>query len=360
MTIKIQGDKITFPDDSEQTTAYDGSSGDSLWTDVDGKTTSNNDVAVIASLSVNGVTNTNQLFANKLNLQQYYGDDNNYIQTVDGDGVTQMEFNCAFGGYEFTTDNQHKAFTLAKTGEATFLRDMTVNGVTVGKGDGTGVYNTTIGNSALKSLTSGSKNTALGTRALELNTEGEDNVALGYTSLNKSTGNQNIGLGRSSGSQLTTGSNNIFIGHDAQPTAPDVSNEVTIGNDSVTKTRLRGDTVLEDGFVKVKRNDKEININPDYADTNTSVIESQHPLRLISNSKIGLTANTDGSVDMPNVYDGFNTSNSANIYMSSDGKLHRSTTATYSAEEVDKMLAIKDKLIEKMSARLDALEKRVK
>ena len=27
MTIKIQGDKITFPDDSEQTTAYDGSSG---------------------------------------------------------------------------------------------------------------------------------------------------------------------------------------------------------------------------------------------------------------------------------------------------------------------------------------------
>ena len=29
-------------------------------------------------------------------------------------------------------------------------------------------------------------------------------------------------------------------------------------------------------------------------------------------------------------------------------------------EEVDKMLAIKDKLIEKLSARLDALEKRVK
>ena len=27
MTIKIQGDKITFPDDSEQTTAYTGSSG---------------------------------------------------------------------------------------------------------------------------------------------------------------------------------------------------------------------------------------------------------------------------------------------------------------------------------------------
>ena len=57
---------------------------------------------------------------------------------------------------------------------------------------------------------------------------------------------------------------------------------------------------------------------------------------------------TDGSVDMPSVYVGFNTSNSANIYMSSDGKLHRSTTATYSTEEVDKKLAIKDKLIEKL------------
>ena len=27
MTIKIQGDKITFPDNTEQTTAYDGASG---------------------------------------------------------------------------------------------------------------------------------------------------------------------------------------------------------------------------------------------------------------------------------------------------------------------------------------------
>ena len=37
MTIKIQGDKITFPDDSEQTTAYDGSSGGVPEAPVDGK-----------------------------------------------------------------------------------------------------------------------------------------------------------------------------------------------------------------------------------------------------------------------------------------------------------------------------------
>ena len=42
------------------------------------------------------------------------------------------------------------------------------------------------------------------------------------------------------------------------------------------------------------------------------------------------------------------------------GQIYRSTTTMYSAEEVDKKLAIKDKLIEKLSARLDELEKKVK
>jgi hypothetical protein len=53
-----------------------------------------------------------------------------------------------------------------------------------------------------------------------------------------------------------------------------------------------------------------------------------------------------------------------NMYMSAGGTLFRSTATTYTADEVesaiDKKLAIKDKLIEKLSARLDKLEKRVK
>ena len=42
------------------------------------------------------------------------------------------------------------------------------------------------------------------------------------------------------------------------------------------------------------------------------------------------------------------------------GRIFRSTTVMYSAEEVDKKLAIKDKLIEKLSDRLDKLEKKLK
>ena len=44
---------------------------------------------------------------------------------------------------------------------------------------------------------------------------------------------------------------------------------------------------------------------------------------------------------------------------SGTGELVKTTTALYSAEEVDEKLAIKDTLIEKLSARLDSLEKKV-
>jgi hypothetical protein len=49
-----------------------------------------------------------------------------------------------------------------------------------------------------------------------------------------------------------------------------------------------------------------------------------------------------------------------NVYISNGGFIYKSTATTYSAEEVDQKLAVKDKLIEKLSARLDKLEKRVK
>jgi len=70
-----------------------------------------------------------------------------------------------------------------------------------------------------------------------------------------------------------------------------------------------------------------------------------------------LLIKTDGIVGLPSIKD---TVQTPNVYVDGGGDLYKSTTATYSAEEVDKKLAIKDKLIEKLSARLDELEKRVK
>ena len=54
------------------------------------------------------------------------------------------------------------------------------------------------------------------------------------------------------------------------------------------------------------------------------------------------------------------TNDPPNLYVNSIGMLKKTSASLYSAEEVDKKLAVKDKLIEKLSARLDELEKRVK
>ena len=60
-------------------------------------------------------------------------------------------------------------------------------------------------------------------------------------------------------------------------------------------------------------------------------------------------------------YNAPTTPSAPNMHLSeSDGMIRRSTASTYTAEEVDKKLAIKDKLIEKLSDRLDKLEKKLK
>jgi len=89
-----------------------------------------------------------------------------------------------------------------------------------------------------------------------------------------------------------------------------------------------------------------------------------------------LQINTDGNEAMKIASNGSSTFNGSvylkdtpnggsqfgNIVVNdSDGRLYKVTPpSTYTAEEVDKKLAIKDKLIEKLSARLDELEKRIK
>ena len=453
----IEGVKVAFQ-------AFPASGGDSLWTDVDGKVTSTNNVNIKADLNVSGKTNTNNLFTNRLNLQQFYGDDSNYIQVTSDDVTTQMQFDCAFGGYKFITDNKHEAFTLSQTGEATFLRDITVNGnfnfkvadnatdfstittsaenginfdvygstrmsvksggvsttqditvngVTVGQGNGTGINNlsvgleslgkntegtqntsvgayamhentsgngnTVLGNSAFYRNTEGSDNTAIGNNALPFNTtgtlntavgantlkanvsggdntalgnnallvnEGSRNTALGYNALTNvtdannsvavgcsalssfETGIDNIAIGQSSASTLTSGNNNIVIGTSAQPSSATVSNEVTIGNDDVTKTRLMGEIdVTTSGGSKVTLYDGAIT-----TETTRSDLSVSHHIFKDENGQIGVIRSQDG-----------------NLYF--DGLV----TTFAQVEGLEAKLNAKDKLIEKLSARLDEL-----
>ena len=77
----------------------------------------------------------------------------------------------------------------------------------------TGIENTAIGRNSLQNNTTGNANTAIGLNALSINTEGTNNTAIGLNALSINTlGNENTSIGRNSLSANTTGSNNTSVG----------------------------------------------------------------------------------------------------------------------------------------------------
>ena len=140
--------------------------------------------------------------------------------------------------------------TTAQTvaGAKTFSSDLTVNGMTVGKGGGavasntaigdsalysntTGFENTANGNQALYSNTRGSGNTANGNQALYLNTTGYDNTANGYEALySNTTGFNNTANGTAALYFNTTGSYNTALGYGANVSPGNLSNAMVLGN----------------------------------------------------------------------------------------------------------------------------------
>ncbi|SEP29726.1 tail fiber domain-containing protein [Niastella yeongjuensis] len=95
--------------------------------------------------------------------------------------------------------------------------DLTVNGVSVGRGPGNAVSNTTTGNQALFSNTTGTNNTAFGAQALYYNTSGGYNTALGYQALaSNTTASQNTAVGHFALYVNSTGYANTAVGLSSQ------------------------------------------------------------------------------------------------------------------------------------------------
>jgi hypothetical protein len=91
--------------------------------------------------------------------------------------------------------------------------DLTVNGVLVGKGAGTGGESVILGYEALRLNTTGYRNVAIGARPLWNNTTGVGNVAIGAeTLISAISGNINIAIGDNTAKYITTGSYNTVIG----------------------------------------------------------------------------------------------------------------------------------------------------
>jgi VCBS repeat-containing protein len=142
------------------------------------------------------------------------------------------------------------------------LYDLTVNGITVGRGggsdststaigykalfDNTGPLNTAIGFSALSVNQTGLGNTASGAGALYSNTTGDGNTASSYGSLYYNTsGSNNTAIGQSSLAFNTIGSNNTAIGAGALVNSTGESNTAigymaTVAIDSLTNATAIG------------------------------------------------------------------------------------------------------------------------
>ena len=159
-----------------------------------------------------------------------------------------------------------------------------------------------------------------------------------------------------------------------------MSNEVNIGNDDVALTRLKGKVTCYDStniytevgafkdsnYLTIRAWNDANNKTELLSPTNLNVIVNDGDFKVLTGSakKTAISADVNQHITiperlyLPNPVDSGSTP--ANMFINSEGLVCKSTAISYSTEEVDKKLAIKDKLIEKLSARLDALEKKVK
>jgi hypothetical protein len=108
--------------------------------------------------------------------------------------------------------------------------DLTVYGLTVGRGLGAVATNTAVGTSALSSNTIGSEVVGLGYQALQANTTGYSLVAVGYTALKaNTTGTSHVAVGRNALLANTTGSSNTAVGDQSLQANTTASNNTAVG-----------------------------------------------------------------------------------------------------------------------------------
>ena len=145
--------------------------------------------------------------------------------------------------------------------------DLTVNGLTIGKGLGqnpdntalgvgalnssniSGTRNTAVGSGSMQSyngtsfdnntgvgyqsmvrLTNGNANTSIGGETMIYLTTGSYNTAIGNHSLLNVSGNSNTALGADAGSTVTSGSDNTFLGRNANVSSGTLTNATALGS----------------------------------------------------------------------------------------------------------------------------------
>ena len=155
------------------------------------------------------------------------------------------------------------------TGTKTFSNQITVNGITVGKGGGsinnntafgisslglntTGTVNSAVGFESLKSNESGEANTAFGSYALRENQNGARNTAVGSSALQLTEAYDNTAIGALSAVGNTTGNNNVAIGSKSLQSNTAGSDNTSVGFESLLLNQTNGNTAT--GYQSMRQN----------------------------------------------------------------------------------------------------------
>ncbi len=154
-----------------------------------------------------------------------------------GTGANQFLTSAANGTYTWTSASNVTGVPYTGATGAVNLGayDLTVNGVTVGRGSGAVSSNTAIGAGAMSSTTSSAtNNVAIGNNALQKSLNGQFNTVIGsdalkasvndngyntvvgtssFESYNETGGGRNTSLGAFTGKNITTGQRNVILGY---------------------------------------------------------------------------------------------------------------------------------------------------
>jgi hypothetical protein len=228
----------------------------------------------VDKLQVNGSAIASTLKVNTsgqtVNISSYYnGGTGNNIWIGGGglSGTSASAYNISLGSNALLS-NTSGEFNAAVGAEAlqnntTGFRNMAFGSQAL-KFNTTGNRNMAIGQSALE-VANASDNAAVGSQTLISLTSGGRNVGIGSNALfYATTGSSNVAVGTEAGKFITGGSNNVtsgtsvYLGDDTRASANGNSNEIvighntnglgsntaTLGNSSITKTFLRGNTMV--------------------------------------------------------------------------------------------------------------------
>lgn len=180
------------------------------------------DLTVGGNLAVKNYTTQNIINTTTTNYQLAI------IEDLSLNGRLAVSSDTSLNGNLFIAGDISLNGNLVLSGNMNALRDISVNGMTIGTGRG-GFTNTIVGNLALANNTAGVNNTAVGYAALQQNT-GSNNTAIGFSALkNNTTGINNTAAGYNALGSNTTGSNNTAIGYNAGSANVDGSFNTYIG-----------------------------------------------------------------------------------------------------------------------------------